>query len=411
MVKNNIENAWLSWEEVIKVCENKRIIFFGRGEWIRKSMSYLPENIKFDYIVDNNPYEHGEQQYSLITKNPDELKLEKEDEILVIITTTSFIEVADQLISYGLEAGKHFIVTPSLKNYKLIAPINSHDCTILFTCGDQANDEDESRGGGLYSISLQNPKPKKLISGHCHGLVKGDDKYYLLDDSVGVRVLNTKLKQVDSFELPPKSRPHGIAYCAKRELLFIVLSGNDTIAVFSTKNYEKVGEVVVSDKYEQLGVAQHHINDVCVFENSVYLSMISYSGNWIKNVHDGVIVEIDIDTLKLRGIVVSNLWYPHSPVMIKGNLCYCDSMNGTVHNNNWKTLASFNGFIRGIAHDGHYYYVGQSSHRYIDRIAGTSDNISLDTGIYLIEEESKITKFFAIPTLVDLKSILVYEDK
>ena len=410
MIGKSIESAWLSWEEVSKICKNRRIIFFGRGEWIRKSMSYLSDDINLDYIVDNNPYEHGEKQYDLTTKSPEELKLENKDEILIIITTTSFIEVAEQLISYGMEAGKDFIVTPSLKNYRLIAPINNHDCTILFTCGDQVNDEDDFSGGGLYSMRLQDPKPKKLISGHCHGLVKGGNKYYLLDDSVGVRVLDKKLNQTDTFELPPKSRPHGIAYCEKRDLLFIVLSGNDTVAVYSAKDYKKIGEVVVSDKFEQLGVAQHHTNDVCVFENSLYLSMISYSGNWIKNIHDGVIVEIDIDTLKIRGVVVSNLWYPHSPVMIKGNLCYCDSMNGTVHNNNWKTLASFNGFVRGIAHDGHYYYVGQSSHRYIDRIEGTTDNISLDTGIYLIEEQSKITKFFSIPSLVDLKAILVYEE-
>ena len=248
--KHNIANAWLNWEEVIRICQGKRVIFFGRGEWIRKSMSYLSDKVNFDYIVDNNPYEHGEKQYDLITKNPDNLKNESLNDILVIITTTSFIEVSEQLVDYGMVPGVNFIVTPSLKNYKLIAPINNHDCKLLFTCGDQINDEDEFAGGGLYSITLQNPKPKKLISGHCHGIIKGNNNYYLLDDSVGVRILDKELNQVDSFELPPKSRPHGIAYCEKRDLLFVVLSGNDTIGVFSAKDYSKVGEVVVSDKYE-----------------------------------------------------------------------------------------------------------------------------------------------------------------
>jgi len=407
--KYNLETAWLNWEEVVRLSKGKRIIFFGRGEWVERTIPYL--SAEFDYIVDNNPYEHGERQFNLETKNPAVLKAEKLDEILVIISTTSFTEVAAQLIGYGLEVGKHFIVTPSLKNYKFIAPINSHECTILFTCGDQPDDKDDSKGGGFYSIALQDPTPKKLISGHCHGIVRGGDKYYLLDDTVGVRVLDSKLQQVDSFALPPKSRPHGITYCEKRGLLFIVLTGNDTIGVYSAKDYSKVGQVVVSDKFEKLGIPQHHINDVCILEDSVYLSIVSYSGNWKKNVYDGVIVEIDIDSLQIRGVVVSNLWYPHSPTIIKGSLCYCDSMRGTIHNSTWKTLTRFNGFVRGIAHDGQYYYVGQSSHRYIDRIEGTSENISLDTGIYLIEEQSKITKFFAMPKLVDIKSILVYEDK
>jgi len=408
MPKNlyNIESAWLNWEEVVRKTKGRRLIFFGTGEWVEKTMPYL--NAHYDYIVDNNPYEHGENEFGLEIKPPIVLKEENLDEVLVIITSTSFIEIADQLISYGLVAGKNFIVTPSLKNYKSISPINSHDCTILFTSSDQPNDKDETSGGGLYSISLKDTKPKKIFSGHCHGLVKGGDKYYLLDDLVGVRVLNDKLKEVASFKLPPKSRPHGVTYCEKRDLLFIVFAGFDSIGVYSAIDYKQVGEIVVSDKFKKCGIAQHHINDICLLEDSIYLSMISYSGNWKKNVHDGVIVEIDIDALKIRGVVVSNLWYPHSVTIIKGSLCYCDSMRGTVHISSWKTLAKFNGFVRGITHDGHYYFVGQSSHRYIDRIEGTSDNISLDAGIFLIEEQSKITKFFALPQFVDVKTILVY---
>ena len=122
MSKHNIENAWLNWEEVVRLCRGKRIIFFGRGEWVEKTMPYL--SAVDGYIVDNNPYEQGEQQFNFVTKNPDVLKVEKKDEILVIITTSSFTEVAAQLIGYGLEPGRHFIVTPSLKNYK----------SILFCC-------------------------------------------------------------------------------------------------------------------------------------------------------------------------------------------------------------------------------------------------------------------------------------
>ena len=408
MSKHNIESAWLNWEEVIKKTADKRVVFFGRGEWVEKTLPYLDAD--YDYIVDNNPYELGNTEHDLEIKKPSVLKDENLAEILVIITSASFTEISAQIMEYGLIPGEHFIVTPSLKNFKSIAPITSHDCTILFTCSDQPDKDNENSGGGFYSMTLQNPKPKKLISGHCHGIVKGGDKYFLLDDLVGVRVLDAKLNQIETFELPPKSRPHGITYCEKRDWLFIVLTGNDTIGVYAAKDFKKIGEVVVSDKFEKSGIPQHHINDVCILGDSVYLSMISLSGNWKKNVHDGVIVEIDVDTLEIRGVVTSGLWYPHSPTIINGNLCYCDSMRGTVHTSTWKTLTKFNGFVRGIAHDGTYWYVGQSSHRYIDRIEGTSDNISLDTGIYLIEEQTKITKFFAIPELVDLKTILVYED-
>lgn len=402
-----LNDSWVSWEEVLQLISGKRVIFFGSGEWVEKTLPYL--NTKGDYIVDNNPYEHGQSLRGLAIRKPEILKKENPDEIIIIITTTGFQEVSEQLIGYGLMPGRHFIVSPSLKNYYAISRINNHDCTLLLTCSDQPN-EVETRGGGLYSFQIGKNKLEKIISGNCHGLVDGPGCLYLVDDTVGVRVLNRKLEEQLTFPLPEKSRPHGIAYSPEKNLIMVVLSGRDSVGFFDAQNYKLIDELHISDKWKHTSIAQHHLNDLCVNGNSIYLSMISSSGNWKRGVYDGAVIEIAMDNRKILGPVVSDLWFPHSPTMIKGNLCYCDSNKGIVYNSTWKIISKFNGFVRGIAHDGEFYYVGQSMHRYIDRLQGASDNISLDSGIFIIDESSKATKFFSIPQLTDIKTVAYMPD-
>jgi hypothetical protein len=69
-------------------------------------------------------------------------------------------------------------------------------------------------------------------------------------------------------------------------------------------------------------------------------------------------------------------------------------------------LATFNGFIRGVDYDGEFYYVGQSQHRHITRRLGAS-NISLDTGIFMLDPVTKCTKFFPTPGLTDINAVMV----
>ena len=274
------------------------------------------------------------------------------------------------------------------------------------TCSDRPR-EDLYKGGGLYSYNLGKRELTKIINGVCHGFVYSDDSIMLIDDLVGVRILDKELKEKTHFSLPAKSRPHGIAYSKKFEQLYINFAGRDSIGVYSAKTFENVGEIFLSEKWRRTSIAQHHLNDLYAHDDSLYVSMFSLSGNWKRGVYDGGILEVDIKTSKILEPVVTNLWMPHSPIILNGDLCYCDSMRGTVHNTTWKIITQFNGFVRGIAHDGMFYYVGQSMHRYVDRLEHASNNISMDTGIYLVDGHNKTTKFFSIHNLTDIKSIAI----
>ena len=62
----------MTWSEINLIQRDKDIIFFGRGEWLTKSLPYLTKQAKF--IVDNNPYEQGQIEENLKIFSPEKIK-------------------------------------------------------------------------------------------------------------------------------------------------------------------------------------------------------------------------------------------------------------------------------------------------------------------------------------------------
>ncbi|MBL4544834.1 MAG: hypothetical protein JKP95_03375 [Oceanicaulis sp.] len=71
-------------------------------------------------IVDNNPNLAGETQAGLTIARPDSLK-DAAPRPFVVICTTSFVEVGEQLVSFGLLPGQDFVVSPVLNDLRIIA--------------------------------------------------------------------------------------------------------------------------------------------------------------------------------------------------------------------------------------------------------------------------------------------------
>jgi hypothetical protein len=398
-MNKHADEIWLSWSEINQIQARRDLVFFGRGEWMGKSIPYLAKPAA--YVVDNNRYEQGQEEAGLQIYSPERLKEENPDGIFVIITTTSFPDVDRQLRSYGLRPGVHYCISPSLKNFQVTSRVNQHRQTIHFTCSDQPD-----QGGGLYSYDIATREKKKLLEGLCHGIVQSDKQIFMVDDLVGIRVMNSELETTKILDMPAKSRPHGIAHCPNRNIVFVNFSGRDAIGMYKVDSGEFLGEISLSEKFQKTGVAQHHINDSCVYGDYLYVSMFSCSGNWKIGMYDGAILQFDIDSRKCLGPVATDLWMPHTPIVINGVLHYCDSMRGIVTDTTWRVMTQFNGFVRGITYDGTYFYIGQSAHRYLDRREGTTNNISLDTGIFLVDAVNKVSKFYSIPDLTDINSVV-----
>ncbi|MCK4786468.1 MAG: hypothetical protein KAV87_22105, partial [Desulfobacteraceae bacterium] len=53
--------------------------------------------------------------------------------------------------------------------------------------------------------------------------------------------------------------------------------------------------------------------------------------------------------------------------------------------------------------------LGQSVHHYFDRMRGISNNIALDCGFFILDSESKGCRFYAMPHILDIHTIEVYE--
>lgn len=378
--------VWLSWDEVNNACQGKKVVLFGYGNRADSTIKYLQKDIA--YIVDNNPYSWKDGVY------PPETVIADKENTFVIITTTGFRDVIGQLKSYGVE---NFCVSPVLQDFEVLSRILDHEQTIYLTSSDQVDN-----GGGVYRLSLQSGKLERLFRGHCHGIVEGDEYIYVIDDSIGgIRVLNKDFGHKKVLSLPKNCRPHGIAYSEGR--IAVAYSGRDSVGIFraSGDGTEEIEILKFSPD-----TPQGHINDVCMCQGKLYFTAFSLSGNWKRGIYDGALAEVTDFISGSIAILVQGLWLPHTPTVINSTLHYCESMQGRVWAGDRRLVVEFNGFVRGLAHDGQFYYVGQSQHRHITRRLGAK-NISLDTGVFIVDDKTKATKFFPTLGITDINSILV----
>lgn len=397
-------NPWIDFSHLFKAIKGKKVIFWGCGGWFEKTMKMYKFNVT--HLVDTSKNQQGlavHHGYDVL--DPSSLKkIKNKNKFYIIIASTAFYEIFEDLNKYGFKAGVNYCVTPLLQNYKIIEDILCHKQTLILSSSDSAKNS-SLKGGGIYIYDTGNCKMEKKISGITRGFDRYKDNYFVVDALRGVRILDKKFKDIDGFKLPVQSIPHGLAIDHKKKLIYVVLCLSDKIGVFDMKSFKMVHSISMTDKTDKTGVYHHHMNDICLNESSLYISMFSRTGSLQINYYDGAIVEYDLDAGRVVGTVVENLWQPHSVRIINGSLCYLDSMRGRLHTTSQVVETHFHGFVRGLDYDGRYYYIGQSLHRYFDRMAGSSNNISMDCGFFMFDSSSKASKFFPAPTLRDINTL------
>jgi hypothetical protein len=98
---------------------------------------------------------------------------------------------------------------------------------------------------------------------------------------------------------------------------------------------------------------------------------------------------------------------PHSVSRFNGKLCYLDSMRGELYDNTWNCQGRFPSFVRGLDYDGCYYFIGATEHRYPEKLKGISLNISLDTGLYVFDAETKMSRFLELRQAEAVHSLIL----
>lgn len=391
-------------QDINKKSVGRDIVLFGSGIIAEKTARILSDK-KIVAIVDNASNLWGQKQLAVEIRSPQYLQKEGKNSF-IIICTTSFVEVAAQLDSFGMIPEDNYFVSPVMNDLRIIDELETIEKKMLFTSGSPKINND-NYGGGIYEMYVNGDKwkHKKVISGNCYGLIKYGNNFISVDTERGIFEFDQHYNIIRQGNLPSGIRAHGVDYSEKHENFFVVGSYLDGVIILD-KEFNIIDQINVSHKRERTGKPDHHCNDCLVVEDSLYVSMFSMTGNWKRDVFDGAILEYDIITKELVGPVIQNLWMPHNIKFIEGSLHVLDSLPGQLKTNNAKVIGDFPAFTRGLAHDGVYYFIGQSRNRNYSKNIGVSKNVSIDAGVIIFDAHTKASRFLQLPPKIsELHSI------
>ena len=394
-------SKWKTFEELGKVTSTRPFIFWGASNWIERTLEELNETP--EYIVDKSELNQGIQFNNLDVKAPSEIDLQEKP--FVIISTVNYSSVIDALEELGYVMGEDYCCTPLLNERKAKDDLLNCQQTVLVSSSQHY--ADESTGGGIYKIKLNTCNVEKVYIGKCRGITYSGGFYYLIDMLRGVVVLDNEFNEVKLIELQKNCEPHGLWVDAKRNALFVGQPGRDSVAVYNLATDKMVSEFFVSDKWSRNKKDNHHVNDPFVHGDSLFISMFSFSGNWLNEMYDGGILEFDLETGEKIGPVISGMWMPHSVIRVHGKLTFLNSMVGELWHGSYGMLGKFSGFTRGLDFDGKYYYIATTQHRYPEKLIGISSNVSMDTGFFVFDPETKMSKFYSMDYTESIHSLIL----
>mgnify|MGYP006136013831 FL=1 len=384
-------------EDITKYKKDRNIVLFGSGNIAEKTKRII--NSEVYAIADNSQNLWGSKNLGIEVINPNKLK-KNNNKYFVIICTTSYSEVVSQLEKYEYKIEEDFIISPILNDLRIIDEFENYKKKIIFTSGSPP-DKNKEFGGGIYQILWNKDKWKceKKISGNCYGLIRYKNNFVAIDTDLGIFEFDQNFRVIRTKKLQKSSRSHGLSYSSKRKEFYVVCSYLDSILILN-EDFKLKSKISISKKLKYNKYASHHCNDCEYNNNHLYVSMFSETGNWKNDVYDGCILEIDLIEKKINKPIIQNLWMPHNPKVIQGSFYVNDSLKGNLLGNNFNVIGNFPAFTRGLDHDGNFFYIGQSKNRNYSKNIGLSKNISIDTGIIVFDEKTKISKFLQISSKI-----------
>lgn len=367
---------------------------FGIGTIAEKTIKKM--NINPSIIVDNNPGTWGREFAGVKVQKPQSLK--KYQSLKIIICTTSYKDVIGQLKEYGLIK---YEVSPVLKNVFETDRIEDINFDLLFVSGLPST-KAELSGGGIFRIkgTFASYKIQKIESGNCHGITvnkANPEEIYVTDTTKGLLVINRqnlKIKRIIPYDL--SLRPHGLTVisasqiylaCSYEDAIYEINENGKNIRKYSIRNF---------DKNSKNNLAIHHINDMTVYEDSLYASMFSASGSWQEGFLDGAIKKIDIESGNVSTIY-NDLQMPHNIQVDNNGMRFCNSLTGEVLSNNRKVIYQGNGFVRGLCDCINYFIVGESKNRNFASIQSPILNNCLDTRLNFVDKATLAYKSIQLP--------------
>lgn len=383
-------SKWKSFTELNTVLSEREFIFWGASNWIERTLESINSTPLF--IVDKSELNQGIKYNNFDVIAPNEIDLNHKP--FVIISTVNYMSVIEDLDALGYVMGEDYCCTPLLNVRKDKDDLQNHSQSILISSSQHSSDG--KTGGGLYQLDMNPRKITKVYTGKGRGICKGGNKYFLIDMLRGVVVLDMDFNEIEIIELQKNSEPHGVCYDEHRNWIFIGQPGRDSVAAYDLVSKKLVKEFFISSKWSKNKKDNHHVNDPYVKGDSLFISMFSFSGNWLNEIYDGGVIEFDIETMEKIGTPIKDMWMPHSITRVDGKLSILNSMHGELWSGSYDLVSKVPGFARGLAYDGKYFYIGITEHRYPEKLYGISNCIGIDTGISIVHPSTKLTTFISL---------------
>ena len=363
----------------------KKLIIFGTGPTAKELMGKL--KLPISYLVDNdkNNWDQSIDGYKVF--NPKKIKTEKKGEVVVVIASSAVEDIAEQLIKMGLKKENSFLTSPFLIDYNKQKEEKNLPKLLVTAFGES---------GGLWLIDLKEEKKKRILRGNCRGIEAFRDGYYVVLDNVGIVKLNKKLQEIKRYKLPHSQNLHSIALDKKRGIIYLNETGHDRIGIFNARSLKRTGEIYLGKNKKNV-LEQHHINDVKIYNDQIYVSLFSLKGVWRREIwKDGAIVKINRQSGMIENKVVTGLSQPHSILFDNNQIYYCNSMNCEVKKGR-TTICKIFGYTRGLAKKDDMIFIGQSKARRLSRFDKDFKIVSLDTGIHCWNVKERTDHFISLP--------------
>ena len=335
-----------------------------------------------------------------------------------MITATNCLSIVNFLENkIKIKNLKNFCISPVMNDWVKLCDIKNYDRNIMFSSNDFKNPNyglrHSSGGGGIYLMNTKKNNYYNILKGQfrCIRLYK-KNVYISIEQFKGLIIffnlkgkilkkINLKIHKSDNFS---SANLCGLAINRKKELLYVSDSFTDQIYVVSIKLKKIIKKINFSTLYK-VSKSYHHINDLYLNGESLYVSYFSQKGKWKQNIFDGGVTIINLKNNK-RKVLVNNLIKPHSIKFIKKKYIICNSVRGDLLLNG-KIIGNFPGFLRGVDFDENYFYLGQSETLYMSEFKFKYKNVMNNAGIYLFDINTKSSRFLPTPSLMNIHDIKV----
>jgi len=388
-VTTRSETTAISYNEINALPSDIKIVLFGAGPVAQKALERIYQRDLI--VVDNNSSRWGTEWYQHTIQSPATL-VEVLAPFFVLICTTSIDSVAQQVAGMRLVNLIGMAPSSHVANQLPIVKLEQLNPQVLFTSGEVRNQRGSTHPqGGLFLADFKmTSEARQLVPGSCHGVARVGTQFVVTSDLEGVVLLDANLEVINRRSLGSDAGPHGVGYIEQTEEIVVVSTTSDSLLFFDS-SLRPTGTIQLSARQ---GVrAAHHINDVAVLEDNIFVSMFSYSGHGSNGVYDGVVLAINRHSGAPPRVVLSGLRLPHSPTFVDGNLYVADSLRGEIVGPYEERIASFGGFVRGLDFRDGYWLVGHSRNRNSGARIGEGLTTSIDTGFVLVDQIAGISTF------------------